>query len=176
MNKIIFSTIFSIVVFSSGIAASSENYMGVDFTIVKYEETGYSDVNPKVLRLRAGHNFTPNFSLEGHIGFGIADDSTSIMGFKADMEIDYLYGLYVRGNVPLSDQFKMYGIAGYTNINATASLLGFSYSDDEEDFSYGVGIEIFSDKKVSCNLEYMQLTEKSDNEFSSISIGAKINF
>ncbi len=92
------------------------------------------------------------------------------------MEIDKLYGIYFRGEYPVSETFKIFAVLGFTQGELTASALGIELSEDESDLSYGFGAEIVLNEKVGINLQYMQYLDKSDFDISGFGIGIKLYF
>ena len=180
MKKIL---ILSALLISTSVFADSKatgNYAGAQYGMATYSETGFPDVTPSVLFLRAGHKMSKNLAIEGRIGFGIASDSTTIFGTNLDLKVDNLLSAFAVGSVPVSRNVDVYGLLGLTSgkLTATASSGGLSASASttESDISYGFGINISSSKDMSWNAEYVSYINKSGWSLSSLSVGVNFAF
>ncbi len=129
--------------------------------------------------------------MEGNVGTGIFDhnESGDIEEFTAtlDLQLDYLYGLYIRGEYPVSKRVNVYGILGYTKARISGTLtftdeyLFYYYEpiekkETDSDFSYGGGIEFLFNSKFAFNLEYMHYVDNADVDVSAFVAGLKIYF
>jgi len=164
----------------SAMAASpGDTYIGVGFSQLTYSEDGFPDFNPTMLGLRAGYYLNRNFSVEGRLGLGIADDTKGVNygGFSGDInvEVDSLMGVYAVGHFPASDSFGFYGFLGFNNadITATATSGGtsFSYSDDDSDIAFGIGAELKVSPASTINLEYGNFYDEDTVSVDAITIG-----
>ncbi len=165
-------------------AEKGDKYWGFDYMFLNYEEDGGGEVDVTALRLRMGYYFSPYFAVEGLVGIGVSDDSDegyfyyngSLYVVDVELELDYMMGIYLRGEIPANDNIKFYGVAGFSKAEATASALGYSVSDDDTDLSFGIGLEITPNKDFGINIEYMQLMDESDYDISTVSLGCKFYF
>lgn len=161
-------------------ANATGNYAGVQYGMATYSETGFPDLSPSVLFLRAGHKMSKNLAIEGRIGFGIASDSTIISGINLDLKVDSLLSAFAVGSVPVSRNVDVYGLLGLTSgkLTATASSGGLSASASttESDLSYGFGVNISSSKDMSWNAEYVSYINKSAWSISTLSVGVNFAF
>jgi len=162
---------------SNGVLAaqSDKSYIGAQYSLVTYSETGIPDYDMTALILRGGYNINEYFSVEGRYGFGIADDTHRLSSLDISLEVDNMYGIYALGRIPLSNNFDLYGVAGYTEVNFAASIPGYSVNFDESDFSVGAGAEFYLDS-VSFSLEYMSYISKNDFDLNAIGVGINYNF
>lgn len=155
---------------------AGEGYVGGQFSRATYEVSGVDDdVSPSAVIGRLGYFVVDNFAVEGRLGFGVGDDSA----FGADFEIDSIAGLYGVGHLPLGDVVSVYAIAGFSRGEATVSgrgVGGGSYSDDDTDFSYGVGLQAKFAPTLSGHVEYMSYLDKSDYEITAIGLGLNYHF
>ena len=116
--------------------------------------------------------FNPNIGAELRWGYGVNGDSTEFEGLNVSLELDDMYGAYVKGGVPIGDMFYPYAIVGYTEQELTARSSGVgAASDSVDDMSYGLGIDMMVGSRVGINLEYISLLDKDDSEVEGISIG-----
>ncbi len=169
-------TAFAAIFLSSALCATAQaegGYFGGNFSLLDYSEQGVSDdASLTAIYGRLGTNFNDNFSGELRVGLGIGDDSVEFDDLNADVELDNMYGAYVRGGVPVSESFFPYIVFGYTRGEVTASVSGFgSVSESESDISFGLGSDINISQNLSFNLEYMNYLDKDGGEISGFSIG-----
>jgi len=160
---------------------STPAYLGLGYGLTTLDVDGFTEFDLDVLSLSGGIYFHKNFAAEARLGFGIGDDTyTDFVGDSLKVELDNYLGLYLRGEIPI-EKLKLYGIVGFTRgeITGTFDIGGFgtfSESEDESDFSYGVGLDILPTDKLGLNLEYIQLMDKSDFDVTSLNFGVKFYF
>lgn len=172
-TKYLVSAIAATLISTPAFATSAgESYVGGQLSLTTYDEAGFSDANPSVIMGRLGYFVVDNFAVEGRLGFGIADDSAD----GVDFEIDSVAGVYGVGHLPLGNVASAYAVAGFSRVEATASVPGFSYSADDTGFSYGVGIQAKFASALSGNVEYMSYLDKSGYELSAIGLGLNYHF
>ncbi len=138
---VLLSLIFS----TQAIASAGKSYFGVNFSMAE-ADLG-TDLDLGVAALGVGTYLNDNFAIEGRLGFGIDDDTVSDSSGSLTMDLDYMFGAYIRAEAPL-EKIRPYLILGYTHAEVEFSgvilvpALGpFSVSDDESDFSYGFGAD-----------------------------------
>lgn len=156
-------------------------YASFDLSAADFPE----DFGPTGLIGRAGSNINEYISIEGRLGFGLSDDTiTATQNFttaSVSVELDTLIGLYGVGRVPLGNSSSLYAVVGLTQVEATESysstaIGSASFSEDESDFSYGIGADIGILYNVAVSVEYVQYIDKSDVDVSAISLGVKFGF
>jgi opacity protein-like surface antigen len=162
-----------LVIFSSNTYAE-ESYFSIGGGAFELSDEDISD-DASLLALtgRLGTNFNEYFSGEVRLGFGVGDDSVSVplLG-NVDIELDSMYGAYLRSGLPVSDSLFLYGVLGYTRSEITVSVPGFgSGSDSESDLSYGVGIDIDLSRNYLLNIEYMNYLDKGAVEITGFTVG-----
>ena len=155
-------------------------YAGIQYAIADLSFGGVpEDFSPTALVGRVGSNLNQYVSIEGRLGIGLSEDEvTATVGSAAtsvSVEIDTLIGLYGVGRLPLGKSSSLYALAGFTQVDATASGSA-SLSDDESDLSYGVGADIGIGYNLWVNVEYVQYLDKSDMEVSAIAVGMRFGF
>ncbi len=186
MKKSIFICILGIALGAADISTANELgdiYGGLDYLLVTYEEPGF-DVDVSAVRGRGGIYVSQYFAVEGAVGLGITDYTESVYynGYNVEVkfELDNYFGIYIHGEYPASKVFKIFGIVGFTNANAsaTASIGTTSESDStsESDLSMGIGAEILPTDMLGINIEYMQYISKTEFEVSAFVIGLKMYF
>lgn len=155
---------------------AGESYLGGQFSQITYDEDGFSDAEPTAIIGRLGYFFADHFAIETRLGFGLADDSISVPGGEIDLEVDSMIGFYGLGNLPVTDVFSVYALAGLTRGELTASANGYSFTADDSGFSYGAGVQARFNKSVSAHLEYMSYLDESDYSVSGLAIGMNVHF
>lgn len=111
----------------------------VGYTNVNVDEL---DANLGVVTGRVTAMFTPNFGVEGELGFGVGDDTVDFGGFDVKVELKNIAAGYVVLNWPVSDKFDVYARAGYANLEVEASVAGGgSASESGSDSAVGFGVK-----------------------------------
>lgn len=111
------------------------------------------------LRLDGGMQFNEYFAVEGHLGTG---------GSDGPAELDYLVGAYAKGILPVAPEFRLYGLAGFTEVDFD--------SDRDNGFSYGAGAEFDVAPQLSIGADYMRYLDKSEGTFDAASVGVRYRF
>jgi hypothetical protein len=125
-----------------------------------YANIGYSYLDTAITNLgvvggRVGYEFTPNFAVEGELGFGFADKNVS----GIDVKVDNTYGAFVVGKLPISTSFELLGRVGYSHVKVSASGLGASASADDGSAAYGVGAQYFLNEKNGIRGDFTRYEE-----------------
>ena len=91
---------------------------------------------------RLGYEFNENFSVEGQGSFGIIDDDVA----GVDVGVDSSFAAFVRGSLPVSEQFSLFARGGYHFTQFGADGNGIDESLDIDGFAFGGGAEyMFND-------------------------------
>ena len=171
---------------------TGKTYVGAGYTMLTVSPEGGPDFDLGALGVRGGYYFNKYFSVEGRLAFGVADDSfsgTVDVGSGPEtgtltIDLDYSLGVYAVGHIPLTDQFQLYGLAGFTKHEVTLdayipSLGSDSESFDDSDFSYGVGAEYDMTKNLSLAAEYIFYFTDGDLDglkYDADGIGISLNY
>lgn len=174
IKQIISVTALALLANTAVCAAPGQPYVGGQYAITTYHnDTGTEDADMGVLMFRLGTEINPNFSVEGRLGLGISDDTAGI----TTLETDSILGVYAIGRLPVSKDFDVYGVLGYTRVELTLTVSGLgSISSDDTDISYGVGGEMQINDKWSASLEYMNYYDEGVEEITALSLGANYRF
>ena len=152
--------------------AESQSYGGVSLAFVDYSEQGVEDeAFITVLNGRFGAQFNENLSGEMRVGIGIGEDRVEVRGSDVDVEIDNIYGAYLRAGALAGDVLYPYAIVGYSRGKVTATAGRFSASESESDVSFGIGVDFLANEQVFLSGEYMNYLDKDGVEVSGFSIG-----
>lgn len=134
-------------------------YIGGDVLFWELDPEERGNFDSTGLRLRAGVAFNDYFALEGHLGTG---------GSDGNVELDYLAGAYAKGILPIAPEFRLYGLAGFTEVDADV--------DDESGFSYGAGAEFDVTHNLAVGADYMRYLDESNYTFDAASVGVTFRF
>lgn len=139
--------------------SSPEFYLGGDAMFWNLDSKYGADRDSVGLRVRGGAQFNEYLGVEAHLGTGGSDGRA---------ELDYLTGVYGKGILPVTDQFRLYGLAGFTKVD-------LDY-DSESDFSYGAGLEFDLTPQLALGADYMRYLNESDYNFDAASVGLRYRF
>ncbi|SFR44881.1 outer membrane insertion C-terminal signal [Marinobacter daqiaonensis] len=147
-------------------------YAGANYTFLNVDGSGI-DADLGMMSAKVGAKVSPYLGVEARGGFGVADDS---IGGGTDLELNALYGGYVTLNVDNPSTVTPYVIAGLTRYDYEVSGPGGTATEDESDFSYGIGIDMAFSDALSGNLEYMRYGDKDDVELDGLALGVTVSF
>ena len=167
--------------------ADSENrsYFGIQYGVSDYSEEAISkSFNPTALIGRFGYYYRPNISIEARLGAGIDDDTKflpglGVGGLDASFDLDSILGVYGIGHINLAESSSLYGVLGFSRIEATTSVPAFpaaSSTGDETSVSYGVGVDIAISESGALNIEYIRYLDKDNFDLGVASVGATFFF
>ncbi len=133
-------------------------YMGASAGSLIYQEEGLSSVSPTILQFRVGEQFSPFIAIEGRIGVGINGDESN--GYRVNAEA--VYGGYVKGIMPFSPMFSLYGLAGVGGVQLHRNYAD-SHSNDAG-LSFGAGVEAQLGGGASLNAEWVRVTSGTNDQ------------
>ncbi len=157
-------------------AAQQESYIGGNLSFLDYSETGLDDASLTAAVAKLGNRINDNIAAEFRLGFGLGSDEVDVQGIPVDLELDNLFGVYVKGGMPLAQNLYPYAVLGYTRAKLTATAYGNSFSDSETDISFGFGLDLKTASEVTFSAEYMNYFDKDEVEISGFSLSVSKNF
>lgn len=146
-------------------------YAGLNYSFFTLENDA-ADADVGTLSAKVGALATPYFGVEARAGFGVDDDRVG----GVDYSLDNFFGGYATLNLANETPATPYVIFGFTRVELEAEGPFITRSDDESDFSYGVGVNIEMAPQVSGNLEYMRYYDKDDVTIDGLGVGVTFNF
>ena len=171
---------------------TGRSYVGAGYTMLTVSPEGGPDLDLSALGVRGGYYFNKYFSVEGRLAFGVGDDSVSEVvdiGFGPEtatltFDLDYSLGVYAVGHIPLTEQFQLYGLVGFTQHEVTVSasipsLGSDSEGFDDSDLSFGVGAEFDMTKNLSLGVEYVSYFTDGDIDglkYDTDGLGITLNY
>ncbi|MEX1033632.1 MAG: porin family protein [Cellvibrionaceae bacterium] len=156
--------IFSVASFAQDMYAGG-NLASLDFSV----DGTSQEASLTAVYGRLGTSFTDNISGEIRLGLGVGDDTI----FGVDVELENMFGAYVRAGLPVTEVIYPYAVIGYTRGEVDVS--GFS-SESESDVSFGVGVDFGLGGGMAINLEYMNYLDKDGAEVDGFAIGFAKSF
>lgn len=123
------------------------------------------------LRLVAGMKLDEYLAVEFHGATGGSDDI-----YGLDVELDYLVGGFLKGIVPFSDNARLFGLLGYSEVKLTASGFGLNESGRDDDVSFGAGAEIDVTDTLAISADVTRYLSQADYDLDAYSIGLRYRF
>lgn len=150
----------------ASIPASAEPgfYVGGAYGLGRVNSNDFDD-DTSVLKAFVGGKFNDYIGLEAAVhDFGEAED----MGFKSELTGA---SIAVVGFMPFTESFEVFIKGGNLWWENDLSFLGFSSTQDGEEFFYGAGFNFYFNETFSVRLEM----ERYEVELSSDEVGIDIN-
>ncbi len=114
---------------------------------------------------RLGYQFTENLSVEGQGSFGVIDDDIA----GVDVGVDNSFAAFVRGSVPLSEQFSLFARGGYHFTQFGADGDGVDASVDIDGFAFGGGAEYMLDARNGLRAD-VTFFDSDDNTLNGVDV------
>ena len=150
--------------------------MGIQYAIGDVSvDTLSEEFNPTTLVARVGKYFHDHYSVEGRMAFPLQDDTKTVSGGNASVELFRMLGVYGTAHVTLWQRYMFYGIAGLSQVKGEVESSTFNKSDSDLGISYGIGMDI-GIGKTAVNFEYISYSDESNFDFSALGLGLKIVF
>lgn len=140
----------------TGFAASAQAQDSGVYVNLGAEAVEFDSYN---LTGRLGYQLNENFSVEGQASFGVADDD--VLGF--DVGVDNSFAAFVRGSVPLNEQFSLFARGGYHFTQFGVEGQGVDESIDIDGFAFGGGVEYMLDGMNGVRLDATFLDSQDDS-------------
>lgn len=180
MNRLIIASAIGALALSplsanADISNQAKPYIGGAAQFLSYEEPGV-DTDHIVVAGRLGAFFNQYIAAEARLGLGVVGDETNAFGPTIDIDLNYVFGAYLRGGVPVNDVAFPYVLLGYSRGEVEASANGVSIDEAESDVSFGFGLDVKVNDKFSVFGEYANLLDKDGAEVSGFSFGLAVNF
>jgi opacity protein-like surface antigen len=126
-------------------------YVGLSVGQLRYSEEGLDAITPATAMLVIGAPLSPNLAIEGRLGGGLGRADTNSYG----LEVRSLYAGYLKGSLPLSPGFSLYGLGGVAGVDLRRDF-GLIDAHDTG-FSYGLGMDFDLQAGATLNIEWTRL-------------------
>ena len=153
----------------------AEHRFSIETSNAGYEDPQF-DADPNALLFGYEYSISEHFSLSAKYGDGEVDGVFQTPIGSAEMEMEYMYGVYAKGYLYPDAKFKPYATLGYTKTKLTASAGQQVFGQSEDGFGYGIGVEYSVNDTMDLSLSYNQLIDKSEVELKSVNIGIGFSF
>ena len=176
-GKIVAGCMLSSALLWNGAAlAQGNDYIGLQYAELTASLDSGEEASPQVAVARFGKENTDYIAFEARLATNIDSDSTTVGGVSVNVELDRLVGLYGVLRYPFFETASVYGVLGATHGKMTARAMGDSVYGDDEDFSYGAGLDLRFARHYSVNVEYMNYLEEKGVEITSVGLGLNYRF
>lgn len=140
----------------TGFAASAQAQDSGVYGNIGAEAVEFDSYN---VTARLGYQISENFSVEGQGSFGVIDDD--VEGF--DVGVDNSFAAFVRGSLPLSEQFSVFARGGYHFTQFSVGGNGIDESLDVDGFAFGGGVEYMFDNVNGLRADVTFLDSEDNN-------------
>ncbi|MEP3654117.1 MAG: porin family protein [Litorimonas sp.] len=140
----------------TGFAASAQAQDSGVYGNIGAEAVEFDSYN---VTARLGYQISENFSVEGQGSFGVIDDD--VAGF--DVGVDNSFAAFVRGSLPLSEQFSVFARGGYHFTQFGVDGTGIDESLDVDGFAFGGGVEYMFDSVNGLRADVTFLDSEDNN-------------
>ncbi|WP_458526884.1 porin family protein [Onishia taeanensis] len=144
-------------------------YLGGDIMFWDFDPAGRVSAESEALRLRAGMQFNDYVAIEGHLASGGSDEIAGV-----DIDLDYLVGIFAKGFLPVSREFRLYALLGASEV--AFDNVRFDGDDSESGFSGGIGAEFDISRNLSFGADYIRYLDEDSFIFDGFSLGATYRF
>lgn len=127
------------------------------YATIGYGNYSADDADLGAVQLRGGYTFNAFLGAEIEGAVGIADESTTIAGVSANVELENAYGAYAVGRIPFSEKADVFGRVGYVSTKIKASAGGVSASADDDAAALGLGGNYYFAPNQAIRLGYTHL-------------------
>ena len=126
-------------------------YLGLSIGQLRYHEEGLDAITPATGLFVIGAPLSPELALEARVGGGLGSAETNTYG----VEVRSMYAAYLKGALPLSPGFSLYGLAGAASVNLRRDFGLIDAHDTGLSYGLGVDFELAGNSKL--NVEWTRL-------------------
>jgi opacity protein-like surface antigen len=152
-------------------------YGELGYTFMKVDAFGTS-LRPGVLRGVIGYEVHPYFAVEGMAGGGVKDNDKAVAGptgalTTATVNVDYLFGLYLKPRYLINPQTELFGRVGWSRTKVKAERTGFvTRSEEQDDLGWGVGVNYRITPNWYVGADWMRYSSQSNTHADGITLTA----
>ena len=151
--------------------AANDFYIGTSLERITDKGDLAPAIHPRALAVKGGIALNPYFAVEARYTTGIKSGDAIVSGVKVDLDVDHLYGAYVKGMMPIGG-VSPYLLVGYSHGKETATVKAYNMkqSDSASGSSFGIGIDIPITQTLSFNAEWARFVKGKDDA----GVGSKV--
>lgn len=178
----------SVVVVSLGLstaASANSAYVGAGASMWNFSLDGFpDDFSATGLTLRGGVDYNEYLGMEFHAAFGGSDSSafrTSGINVDTEFELDMLFSSFIKAKLPITSDFRAFGLAGISYLKGTESVSSaygsFNGSADDTNFAAGLGVEYDITPSFTVTGDVIRHSlDKSNYDFDTFSLVGSYRF
>ncbi len=158
-------------------AVADDLYIGVGYMEAEFKKSGVrGKAKPDALFVRGGYAINEFVSVEARYGTGISDDGVRVNGNRVKVDLEHMFGAYVRAGLPTAVDLEPYVMLGVTRAEFDGRSGPNRVSDTRTDVSYGFGLDYRFTRQISAGLEYMRYIDRGCCKFTGLSLGVNYHF
>jgi opacity protein-like surface antigen len=117
-------------------------FLGVGLGSMSYVEPQYTSDALSYIYIQGGWRFNAHLALDGRVGTDLPGDCGCGYYYRDPYspKVRSLYGLYLRGTIPLSTHLEAYALAGYASLTLDAFPGLAAAGSAARSASFGVGL------------------------------------
>lgn len=155
--------------FSIGHTIAGETYWGVDLRSLDYKSNGF-EADLIAASGKLGYEINDYLSIEGLAGTGISDGTTGSGATSTELSVDHILGIHLKAKYSLGNEFKIYGLVGYSEVKLTANTSTATATDSTSDTSFGAGVTYNLNNDSAISLDYVNYIDKSFLELNGLTL------
>jgi opacity protein-like surface antigen len=173
-----------------------QNYVSAGLQVGQIRRDENNRISFDALRFKAGReigtdidpegNLAGLIAIEAHIAIGtnltnsekfeIRDYGNGPVLVETEADMDWLYGLYVRGNAPIISGLVAYGLLGIGAVDASVKAGSQTETVDKSGLSYGVGVEYDVNETLTIGVDYVGFRLGSKADAGTMNAGVSYRF
>jgi opacity protein-like surface antigen len=178
MKKILTGIVF----FAGASLANADSFLYGEFAYVpfNYKETAnsatYSATGGTAARGIIGVDLVESLALEAIFASGLSMAKTT--GNIANINLDRIYGFYVKPKVNIGENATLFARMGFTLVTGSTSISDSSFSGSSTDnsISYGIGMSYKLSETLSVNADYMNYYNSNSSNATGVALGIGFKF
>ena len=117
-------------------------FLGAGLGSMSYVEPQYTSDALSYIYIQGGWRFNAHLALDGRVGTNLPGDCGCGYYYRDPFspKVQSLYGLYLRGTIPLSTHLEAYALAGYASLKLDALPALAAAGSAAHSASFGVGL------------------------------------
>ena len=134
---------------------------------------------PTMGGLVLGYEFHPNFALEGAVATNMDADTISLNGADVagtSLKVNRAHGLFLKPKAMLAPNLELFGRLGWVENKTTGQVNGYSLTDTDDDFAYGLGINYHFNKTTYGSLGYTSFYDKHNTRTRGATLAVGMKF
>jgi outer membrane immunogenic protein len=173
MKRMLLASIVMSTALSAWAVEDHSFYGGATWMRTTVDADVFGSLDLDTLGLVAGYQINRHVGIEGQFAFGVGDDTlafqTEIGVVPMKVEIENYWSASFVGRLPLTDTIDLWAKGGYGSAKFKVSAFGFSESDTDSGFAWGLGAQMHFDRFMT-RLGYERPTGDSDTDAFSLTL------